>query len=185
MWFALPKRARKRDIPTPPRIVPVRMRRKLFLSIVPPAILGMPFKKDWTNPVQGKSPYSQRFELATAELAHSPDISLLSEATSCNSRSDARQGRTRSATGAWQVSCIINGTTQVRAPLRGSARRQPESIPQGLCPADQRCDPLNAASFASEQGAFAPEQRSRPRGGADRHSPLCAALLRTQNRYCL
>ena len=93
--------------------------------------------------------------------------------------------RARSAPGAWQVSGLMNGTTQVRAPLRGSARRAPESIPQGLGPADQRCDPLNAASFASEQGALAPERRSHPRGGADRHSPLGAALLRTQNRPCL
>ena len=64
----------------------------------------------------------------------------------------------------------MNGTTQVRAPLRGSARRaSPESIPS---PADQRCDPLNAASFAIEQGAFAPERRSRPRSGAAGTVPL-------------
>ena len=52
-----------------------------------------------------------------------PRLYLPSEATSCNSRSDARQGRTRSAPGAWQVSGLMNGTIQVRAPLRGSARR--------------------------------------------------------------
>ena len=88
---------------------------------------------------------------------HRPDISLPSEATSGNSRSDARQGRTRSATGAWQVSCIINCTTQVRVPLRGSARRAAgANPPKGLGPAGQRCDPLNAASFASNRALLRP-----------------------------
>ena len=97
-------------------------------------------------------------------LLLNPDISLPSEATSCNSRSDARQGRARSSPGAWQVSCLINGTTQVRAPLRGSARRAPESIPQGLGPADQRCDPLSVASFASEQERFCARAAFRAQG---------------------
>ena len=71
----------------------------------------MPFKKDWTNPVQGKSPYSQRFELATAELAHIPDISLLSEATSCNSRSNGFQGQS-SLRNAWSVTqCLSQDLT--------------------------------------------------------------------------
>ena len=66
-------------------------------------------------------------------MSLSPDVSLPSEATSCNLRSDARQGRTRSATGAWQVPGLMNGTTQVRAPLRGSARAGSRSqSPKGL-----------------------------------------------------
>ena len=69
-------------------------------------------------------------------------------------QSPTRRGARR--TGWAQASCIINGTIQVSAPLRRARGGQPESIPNRLGPAGQRCDPLNAASFVANRAILLP-----------------------------
>ena len=82
------------------------------------------------------------------------------------------------------VWCPANTFTQMRAPLRGSARRAAGRNPRRAFPGWSRDAGRRTPQcrlIPVEQGAFAFQPRSGPRGGASGHSRLAG----TQNRSCL
>ena len=99
-------------------------------------------------------------------------------------RCEARQNEIRDGSVAGVGSHIrhTTGESAIEEQRKAGSRSQ---SPKGLVRLTNAATPSMPPHSQANRAILRPSGVPRPRGGADRHSPLDAALLRTQNRSCL